>query len=208
MLTDAQTLISTSSWYQGRQQIFQQRKHVYFWPAERALHLWFGQGHSYPTLAHLQSGPGTSGWPPGTSAAWWVDSGEKPWLFFHSVEYPGHRLFHSGLWIIGSTIQALESHARQLPEPWSFSLSLLIYVHLLSGVNELALAWPLDIVSSLNVKSFTFIIKWGVGRGLRSTAGCVWVHRSQTWSWSQHGSQTARWWHAQKSLCWEQIRSF
>lgn len=111
--------------------------------------------------------------PPEVSAAWWVGLGQRPCLLVHSVEHLGARLFCSGLWIRGA-IQALESHAGLLHEPWSLFLFALIYVHLLtSGINKLGLAWPLDIFSSLNAKSFTFIIKRGVGQGLRqSIAGC------------------------------------
>lgn len=106
---------------------------------------------------------------------------ERLWLLVHSAAQPGARLFCSGVWIIRISIQALESHAGLLHEPRPLSLSWLSCVHLLmSRVNKLCLAWPLDIFSSLNANSFTFILKLDMGQGLGRITGCVQLHRSHT----------------------------
>lgn len=122
VLTDVQTLISTSSWYQGREWIFQQRKHVYLWPAERLCISDLDKATVIQHLPTFRVGQALLADPQEPQLLGGLTVREKPCRFVHLAEHPGGGLFHSGLWIMGSTIQALESHAGLLPKPWSLFL--------------------------------------------------------------------------------------
>lgn len=127
----------------------------------------------------LQRGLGTAGQPPEVSATWWAGLEVEAMTTCLFSRTPGSQALL--LWLVSNRrgSQSPESHAGLPREQWAFSLSLLIYIYLLIHQrNKLTLAWPADIFSYLNAKSFTFIINGVREQGLRSIAGCEREHRS------------------------------